>query len=101
MESGGLLDDVLALRGGVERFLQRLHLGLLPITRLAQFVDRLFAVGDRLGAGRLGGFGFQGGGLNCSAPFLSSMRISLKLAGVPPLLERLLVPLWVAFAGSS
>ncbi|EVT88862.1 hypothetical protein Z046_30145 [Pseudomonas aeruginosa VRFPA09] len=38
---------------------------------------------------------------NCSAPFLSSMRISLKLAGVPPLLERLLVPLWVAFAGSS
>ncbi len=37
----------------------------------------------------------------CSAPFLSSMRISLKLAGVPPLLERLLVPLWVAFAGSS
>ncbi len=38
---------------------------------------------------------------DCSAPFLSSMRISLKLAGVPPLLERLLVPLWVAFAGSS
>ncbi|MNP44835.1 hypothetical protein D3C76_1387120 [compost metagenome] len=30
---------------------------------------------------------------SCSAPFLSSMRISLKFAGVPPLLERLLMPL--------
>ncbi|MNP35083.1 hypothetical protein D3C76_1284010 [compost metagenome] len=30
---------------------------------------------------------------SCSAPFLSSMRISLKFAGVPPLLERLFIPL--------
>lgn len=78
MESGGLLDDVLALRGGVERFLAATAPGLLPITRLTQFVDRLFAVGDRLGAGRLGGFGF--GAAACAAASSLSFRSRWLLA---------------------
>ena len=38
---------------------------------------------------------------SCSEPFLSSKRISLKLAGVPPRLLRVLIPVWVLLPGRS